>query len=241
MIQRWAINSVTQEILLLAEYPLRGKSPAQSRGKSLIKRHYLFLINVGPVIIDWLTVGLVPARYVRQSQMCPQLDMSDKNDQKTQDMSDKARCVRQKSQDMSDRCVRQKWKKNARYVWRDTSTTSKRLEWLLNLLIPIIHPFYSTHNTIHLEFVPYMTLTKCYLIKANVHACAWCMRMGVICVFQENANETQTIYCRTYPAVFWHFCRTHLALSDISSRNRPYGNRINWTLGFCDHFWFFCQ
>ena len=40
--------------------------------------------------------GLVPARYVRQSQMCPQLDMSDKNDQKTQDMSDKARCVEQK-------------------------------------------------------------------------------------------------------------------------------------------------
>ena len=28
--------------------------------------------------------------------MCPQLDMSDKNKQKTQDMSDKARCVRQK-------------------------------------------------------------------------------------------------------------------------------------------------
>ena len=43
---------------------------------------------------EW--VGPVPARYVRQSQMCPQLDMSDKNDQKRQDMSDKARCVRQK-------------------------------------------------------------------------------------------------------------------------------------------------
>ena len=40
----------------------------------------------------------VPAIYVRQSQMCPQLDMSDKNVQKTQDMSDKARCVRQKLQ-----------------------------------------------------------------------------------------------------------------------------------------------
>ena len=38
----------------------------------------------------------VPARYVRHSQMCPQLDVSDKNDQKTQDMSDKARFVRQK-------------------------------------------------------------------------------------------------------------------------------------------------
>ena len=46
----------------------------------------------------------VPARYVRQSQICPQLDMSDKNDQKTHDMSDKARCVRQK------------FKKIARYV-----------------------------------------------------------------------------------------------------------------------------
>ena len=38
----------------------------------------------------------VPARYVRQSQLCPQLDVSDKNDKKTQDMSDRARYVRQK-------------------------------------------------------------------------------------------------------------------------------------------------
>ena len=55
-----------------------------------------------------MLVGLVPARYVRQSQICPQLDMSDKNDKKTHDMSDKARCVRQKfkkSHDMSDKCV----------------------------------------------------------------------------------------------------------------------------------------
>ena len=68
-------------------------------------------------------VGPVPARYVRQSQMCPQLDMSDKNEKKTQDMSDKARCVRQKykkSQDMTDRCVRQKWKQNAKYVLQYT-------------------------------------------------------------------------------------------------------------------------
>ena len=35
----------------------------------------------------------VPARYVRQSQLCPQLDVSDKNDKKTQDMSDRARYV----------------------------------------------------------------------------------------------------------------------------------------------------
>ena len=48
----------------------------------------------------------VPARYVRQSQMCPQLDMSDKNEKKTQDMSDKARCVRQKLQKIA-RYVRQ--------------------------------------------------------------------------------------------------------------------------------------
>ena len=41
-------------------------------------------------------LGPVPARYVRHSQMCPQLDVSDKNDQQTQDMSDKARFVRQK-------------------------------------------------------------------------------------------------------------------------------------------------
>ena len=47
------------------------------------------IVVIGP------TVGPVPARYVRHSQMCPQLDVSDKNDQKTQDMSDKARFVRQ--------------------------------------------------------------------------------------------------------------------------------------------------
>ena len=43
-----------------------------------------------------LGIGPVPARYVRQSQICPQLDMSDTNDKKTHDMSDKTRCVRQK-------------------------------------------------------------------------------------------------------------------------------------------------
>ena len=42
-----------------------------------------------------MDVGPVPARYVRHSQMCPQLDVSDKNDKKTQDMSDKPRFVRQ--------------------------------------------------------------------------------------------------------------------------------------------------
>ena len=41
-------------------------------------------------------VGPVPARYVRQSQLCPQLDVSDKNVKKTQDMSDRARYVLQK-------------------------------------------------------------------------------------------------------------------------------------------------
>ena len=49
-------------------------------------------------IYDGLALGdrPVPARYVRHGQMCPQLDVSDKNDQQTQDMSDKARFVRQK-------------------------------------------------------------------------------------------------------------------------------------------------
>ena len=42
-----------------------------------------------------IDVGPVPARYVQHSQMSPQLDMSDKNDKKRQDMSDKARCIRQ--------------------------------------------------------------------------------------------------------------------------------------------------
>ena len=89
----------------------------------------------------------------------------------------------------------------------------KRLEWLLNLLIPIIH------HTIHLEVVSHMPLTSCYLIYIYMHAtcmhvldaCAW-----EICVFQENASKTQTNFCRIYPEVF-RFCRTHLALSDTSS------------------------
>ena len=75
-------------------------------------------------------VGPVPARYVRQSQLCPQLDVSDKNDKRRKicptelDMSDK-NCNKsqicpteldmsdknyKKTQDMSDRAryVRQK-------------------------------------------------------------------------------------------------------------------------------------
>ena len=121
----------------------------------------------------------VPARYVRHSQMCRQLDMSFKKAKKT-DISDKARCVRQlffkiaryvrhvsdknekKMQDMSDRtrCV-------------DTITTSKRLQWLLNLLIPIIRPFYFTHNAIHLH------LTTCYLIYMH----ATCMHVNGVCAW----------------------------------------------------------
>ena len=64
--------------------------------------HYVYSVNVrGSFKLSTgegtvLPPGPVPARYVRQSQMCPQLDTSDKNDQKRQDMSDKARCVRQK-------------------------------------------------------------------------------------------------------------------------------------------------
>ena len=57
---------------------------------------------------------------------------------------------------------------------QDTITTSKRLELLLNQLIPIIHPFYSTHNTIHLEVVPHRVYVSNYMLrdKSNVHACA---------------------------------------------------------------------
>ena len=56
-------------------------------------------------------VRRVPGRYVRQSQMCPQLDMFDKNEGEKRkicptklEVSDKNY---KKSQDMSDRCVRQ--------------------------------------------------------------------------------------------------------------------------------------
>ena len=78
-----------------------------------------------------------------------------------------------------------------------------------------------------------MSLTICYLIKSNVHACAWCMRIGIICVFQEKAKKTQTIFCRTYRAFFCHFCRTNLALSDISC--------VFWSflsdISSCGHIW----
>ena len=71
------------------------------------------------------------------------------------------------------------------------------------------------------------------LDKSNVHACAWCMRIGIICVFKENANKTQTIFCRTYPAFFRHSCRTNLALSDISC--------VFWSFlsvtSSCGHIW----
>ena len=53
-------------------------------------------ISVTHIAVRYIAARLVPARYVRHIQMCPQLDVSDKNDQKTQDMSDKARFVRQK-------------------------------------------------------------------------------------------------------------------------------------------------
>ena len=54
------------------------------------------------------------------------------------------------------------------------------------------------------------------LDKTNVHACAWCMRIGIICFFKDNANKTQSIFFGHNPAVFNHFYRTNLALSDIS-------------------------
>ena len=130
----------------------------------------------------------------------------------------------------------------------DTITTSKRLQWLLNLLIPIIHPFYFTHNEIHLEVVAHMPLTTCYLIYMHA-TCMHCMvyAHGYL-FFQEIANKTRNNLCRsylaradiscgffvghlafrTYLAFFWVICvghiwlRTYLAMPDISSRNRAY-------------------
>ena len=133
-------------------------------------------------------VGPVPARYVRQSQICPQLDMSDKNDKKTHDMSDKARCVRQKFNNIAwyvrQMCLT-KMKTKCNICLTGHNYTSKRLEWLLNLLVPIIHPFYSTHNTIYLEIVPHVSN---YMLS-NVQACAWCMRMGIISVFSGKCQQ----------------------------------------------------
>ena len=56
------------------------------------RRHAFVLL---PHAVITLLVGPVPARYVRHSQMSPQLDVSDTNEQRTQDMSEKARYVRQ--------------------------------------------------------------------------------------------------------------------------------------------------
>ena len=55
--------------------------------------YLLFPSSMG--VVYHIDVGPVPARYVQHSQMSPQLDMSDTNDKKTQDISDKVRCVRQ--------------------------------------------------------------------------------------------------------------------------------------------------
>ena len=45
--------------------------------------HIPIHIHTHDPITDKCYVGPVPARYVRHSQMCPQLDVSDKNDTKT--------------------------------------------------------------------------------------------------------------------------------------------------------------
>ena len=62
-------------------------------------------------------------------------------------------------------------------------------------------PTYSNYTSI-LFNTQYNTLGSCatyvsnYMLldKSNVHACAWYMRMGIIWVFQENANKTQNIF-----------------------------------------------
>ena len=128
----------------------------------------------------------VPSRYVRQSQMWPRLDMSDKNDHKTQDMSDKARCVRQnynKSQicptDVSDK-NENKMQDIDPSIWHEAITTSKCLERLLNLLIPIIGAY--IHFIQHIiqytwKLCHIMSLTTCYLIKAM------CMHVLDVCAY----------------------------------------------------------
>ena len=75
---------------------------------------------------------LCPTKMPTKRRICPTKDVSDKKFKKIaryvrHNVSDK----NEKMQDLSDRaiCV-------------DTITTSKRLEWLLNLLIPIRHRFY---------------------------------------------------------------------------------------------------
>ena len=118
--------------------------------------------------------GPVPARYVRQSQMCPQLDMSDKNDKKRQDMSDKARCVRQKIH------------KIARYVRQMCQTKMKTKckicltghNYNFQALIRAFKPTYSNYTSI-LVNTQYNTLgswakyVSNYMLldKSNVHAC----------------------------------------------------------------------
>ena len=69
----------------LAIVPSQGRFRLLPRGDSPESEKHASLENT--------LVGPVPARYVRQSQLCPQLDVSDKNDKKTQDMSDRARYV----------------------------------------------------------------------------------------------------------------------------------------------------
>ena len=59
------------------------------------------------------------------------------------------------------------------------------------------------------------------------------MHMGIICVFSGKRQQNTKYFCRTYPAVFCHFCRTNLALSDIS---RDFWSFLSDTSS-CGHIW----
>ena len=77
-------------------------SPQRLMGKCTDQSYEYVRFNV-------ISIGPVPARYVRQSQICPQLDMSDKNDKKNALYVRQSQMCptqsKQKSHDMSDKCV----------------------------------------------------------------------------------------------------------------------------------------
>ena len=145
------------------------------------------------------SAGHVPARYVWQSQMCPQLDMSDINDQKTHDMSEKARCVRQKSQNIS-RYARQ-MKTKCKICLTGHNYNFQAIRMAFKPTYSNYTSIFSTHNTIHLEIVPHnMSLTTCYLITCLMYAHGYNLR------FSEKRQQNTHYFLSDISCVFFfHF------------------------------------
>ena len=138
----------------------------------------------------------VPARYVRHSQMCPQLDVSDKNDQKSRDMSDKARFVRQK------------WQKTAGYVRQKYFVFCWRFPEKTQIIPMCIHQAHACtlllSSNMQLEtYVAQLSSVLYYVLNKN-GCIIWISR------FKSHYKRLEVIIvsCQTHLAFCFHFCLT---------------------------------